>query len=978
MGEYDHSPPQNIRNRKTWKNEMQYLYISCLNVRTLLQDSRITELSCAIKETKWDVIGLCETRRDMEKIEEYNDFILYHSPGSNGRNGVGFFIKKALKTNIVSFQSFSDRVAMMEIRTSENIHWSFLQIYAPTETYTIEAVNSFYHTVDQALQSVKTKNIILMGDFNAQIGERQIGEEHALGKYSTGKRNRNGQKLMDFILEKNFTVSNSLFKRKNNKKWTWTSPNGLHKNEIDYILTNQASCVHNFDIINNINFETDHRMIRIKLAISQKQRSRVFVKEYQKHVKNLPKVLRENGMEMENKLMQCLYTSDSIQSQYDAVEHEIKEMINCLPKSKEKSKLVSTQTMELLEERKVLYKEKRTKQTRGKITQISKQINKSITRDRQNLRQNKLKTYIKKFGAVKKAYNELRDKKEWTEYLRDKSGKKLIKRPDIINEATQFYKNLYARDEPERTTHLNTPSTINDIAYSDTGSLQGILKSEVEHAIKTQKMDKTPGADNITNEVLKSFSETLQAPLQALFNNIMFEGLIPKQWCESTITLLHKKGIRDDLNNYRPISLMTNMYKIFSKLILNRLARPLDEQQPREQAGFRKNYSTIDHIHVVTQVIEKVKEYRKTLYICFIDYTKAFDSLKHDAIWTSLAVQGVEQQYIELLRNLYNNISAKVRLEREGSRFPIEKGVRQGDPLSPKIFSAVLESIFRNLDWDEKGIQIDGEYLSHLRFADDIAVFAESSTSLEVMINEVAIESKKVGLSLNASKTKIITNGNKKQVIVGTNVIEYVNDYVYLGQMVSFQKCTSNEVQRRIAIAWKRYWSLKEIMKNQEVDINIKKKLYEVTILPSLSYGCQCWSLKKEDESKLAICQRKMERSMLGIKLKDKIRNKKIRKKTKLRDVVEVIRSLKWNWAGHMCRMNSKFPDLTVRWAKRATEWIPRDMTRARGRPEKRWQDVFVKRAGPNWMTKARDRRLWKELGEAYAREATFNQEEED
>lgn len=277
--------------------------------------------------------------------------------------------------------------------------------------------------------------------------------------------------------------------------------------------------------------------------------------------------------------------------------------------------------------------------------------------------------------------------------------------------------------------------------------------------------------------------------------------------------------------------------------------------------------------------------------------------------------------------------------------------------------------MFRNLDWEEKGLKIDGEHLSHLRFADDIVVFAESSTELEEMINEVANESGKVGLELNAEKTKVITNGVMEPVSVGVKNIEYVNDYIYLGQMVSFKKCISNEVQRRIAIAWKKYWSLKEVMKNKQLNISIKKKLYEISVLPTLTYGCQSWSLKKEDEKKLSICQRKMERSMLGIRQKDKIKNKTIRKRTKIKDVVETIRSYKWKWAGHICRMDNS------RWAKRISEWIPRDGSRSRGRPEKRWEDIFLEKAGSDWMSKARNRELWKEMGEAYAKEATITTE---
>lgn len=95
---------------------------------------------------------------------------------------------------------------------------------------------------------------------------------------------------------------------------------------------------------------------------------------------------------------------------------------------------------------------------------------------------------------------------------------------------------------------------------------------------------------------------------------------------------------------------------------------------------------------------------------------------------------------MELLYNIYSISSARIKLEIEGPTFPIKKGVRQGDPLSPKLFSSVLEMVFRNLDWENKGLKIDGENLNHLRFADDIVLFSENPIELENMLGRPVIK----------------------------------------------------------------------------------------------------------------------------------------------------------------------------------------------------------------------------------------------
>lgn len=956
--ENDQSPPVHTRTHSK-HNKEHFLYITSLNVRTLATEERLTELTYAMENIKWDILGLCEVRRENEVIEEYADFILYHSYGTKGRNGVGYLIKKHLKEKIMRFETFSDRVALVELQIVEKgkpNSWTIIQVYAPTEMYDEEAVDYFYETLENAINSSNSDNLIVMGDFNAQIGRIQSDEEVAFGSFSHGKRSKNGKKLIEFALENNFKITNTMFRLKPHKKWTWQSPNAKCFNEIDFILTNKHTQITKFDIVNP-NFNTDHRMIRCQMSLKT---TRKFKRRNSNLIRSIPELSVEKKGKLENIFKDTTKSITDIQSQYIKLHNEIKSLIKEIPTQKmERKNSLSAETRQLLEERRILFKEKRSKETKNRIANISKKINKNITKDKRKHRQRTLETYIEKSGALKKAFKELQNKTEWTANLKTKRNKKLTRRPDILQEATNFYEELYASNH-QGSLNLNTKENQDKVYVPE------ILKCEIEHAVRSQKNEKAPGDDNLTNEILKSLLDSLLNPLQEIFNKILRYGQSPEDWSKSTTILLHKKGDRSDLGNYRPISLMSNLYKIFSKIILNRLSITLDENQPAEQAGFRKNFSTVDHIQVVTQIVGKCREYNKTIYVGFIDFTKAFDSLEHIAIWDALCQQGVEEVYVKLLHNIYSKSSAKIRLEKEGPEFPIRRGVRQGDPLSPKIFCSVLEMIFRNIDWKEEGIKINGEYLSHLRFADDVVVFAETSLKLEEMLRNLAFESKKVGLSLNASKTKIITNGEEQTITVDETKIEYVKEYIYLGQSIAFEDHTEKEIDRRVAIAWKKFWGLKEIMKNKNINISIKRKVYDVAILPCLIYGCQTWALRKEDENKLAVCQRKMERSMLGLKLSDKINNSTIRNVTKVRDIRKTIRLMKWSWAGHTCRMDNN------RWTKKAIEWIPRDEKRKRGRPKRRWEDIFIQRCGTEWMRQARDRTLWLRLGEAYANEAAI------
>src|SRR3984957_14408313 len=162
------------------------------------------------------------------------------------------------------------------------------------------------------------------------------------------------------------------------------------------------------------------------------------------------------------------------------------------------------------------------------------------------------------------------------------------------------------------------------------------------------------------------------------------------------------------------------MSKLFTKVIKNRIERQLDLNQPREQAGFRSGYSTTDHLQVITQLVQKVNEYEMSMCFIFVDYKKAFDSVEHCGIINAIKEHQINSVYIETFINIYNNRTSLIRLDKESNKFPIQKGVRQGDTLYPKLFNVGLEQMFRKFNWDNKGITVNGEKVNHLRFADDI------------------------------------------------------------------------------------------------------------------------------------------------------------------------------------------------------------------------------------------------------------------
>lgn len=241
----------------------------------------------------------------------------------------------------------------------------------------------------------------------------------------------------------------------------------------------------------------------------------------------------------------------------------------------------------------------------------------------------------------------------------------------------------------------------------------------------------------------------------------------------------------------------------------------------------------------------------------------------------------------------------------------------------------------------------------------------EDPGKIQVMVQSLANKSKDVGLQINSTKTKLMTNSTEVDIVLDGNKLEYVQEYVYLGQIIAPTDQMSKEINKRIASGWRKYWSLKEIMKSKDLSMTIKRRTFNNCILPCITYGSETWSLNQNHREKLRKCQRAMERSMLAIKLNDRIASTEIRDKTKVTDILTRIDQLKWRWTGHMLRCK------TDKWSKQVTFWYPRDGSRQRGRPTRRWEDDFRLAFGPHWTRVATDRMQWKQLEEAYVKRHT-------
>ena len=183
-----------------------------------------------------------------------------------------------------------------------------------------------------------------------------------------------------------------------------------------------------------------------------------------------------------------------------------------------------------------------------------------------------------------------------------------------------------------------------------------------------------------------------------------------------------------------------------------RLQHYSKQELPDVQAGFRKGRGTRDQIANILWIIEKPREFQKNIYLCFINYAKAFDCMDHEKLWKALREMGILDHLTCLLKNLYAGQEATVRtLCGTTDWFKIEKGIQQGCLLSPCFLILYAEHIMRSARLDElqAGIKIGGRSINNLRYADDTTLMAESEEELKSLLMRVKEASERTGLRLN-------------------------------------------------------------------------------------------------------------------------------------------------------------------------------------------------------------------------------------
>lgn len=433
---------------------------------------------------------------------------------------------------------------------------------------------------------------------------------------------------------------------------------------------------------------------------------------------------------------------------------------------------------------------------------------------------------------------------------------------------------------------------------------------------------------------------------------------MPSDWKESIIIKLPKKGDRKKCENWRGISILPAITKIFTQIILERISAPLDKLIRPNQAGFRPGRSCIDNIHTLRILIEQSAEYNSPLYLAFIDFAKAFDSLKRDIIWSALSARGVPDKIINIIKCMYDGSCCRVLHEKQLSEsFPTVSGVKQGCALSPLLFITALDIAFET--YNRCGINWKmTQKLGDLSYADDVVLISNSYNELQTRLSNTTNDCLKLGLQVNIKKTKSMRINviNNTEFKIDGGQVDDVNKFEYLGSILTPDGGTTADIQRRISIATNTFAGMSRVWSNKALKRDTKIGIFNACVKSVLLYGSETWHMKQDSTRKLQAFVNRCLRRIIGTWWPRTISNPRLWQLTNQKPIEKEIMHRKYKWIGHTLR---KQPEEIV---YSALQWNPQG-TRNRGRPKMTWRRCVnqeSKKSFNELKFLASNRNMWK------------------
>ena len=540
--------------------------------------------------------------------------------------------------------------------------------------------------------------------------------------------------------------------------------------------------------------------------------------------------------------------------------------------------------------------------------------------------------------------------------LKSISGEVITDKGKQMERWVEHYSELYSRENSVVDSALDAIEPLPIVEDLDAEPTM----EELSKAIDSLACGKAPGTDGIPPDLIKLCKSTLLQSLHYTLCQCWREGGVPQDMKDAKIVTLYKnKGDRSDCNNYRGISLLSIVGKVYARVVLARLQQLAERVYPESQCGFRAERSTVDMIFSLRQLQEKCREQQKPLYIAFIDLTKAFDLVSRDGLFNILLKIGCPPNLYSMIRSFHDDMKATIQYEGSMSEpFNIKSGVKQGCVLAPTLFGIFFSLLLKHaFGTSTEGVYMhtrsDGKLynIARLRaktkirkttirdmlFADDAAVTAHTEHGLQQLMDRFSHACRDFGLTISLKKTNVLGQDVDTPPVttIDNYQLEVVHEFTYLGSTITDNLSLDAELNKRIGKAATTLGRLAtRVWENPKLTTKTKMAVYNASVVSTLLYGSEAWTTYSKQERKLNSFHLRSLRRILGISWKDKVPNTEVLHRAGLPTMYTLLRQRRMRWIGHVRRMEDGR--------------IPKDILcgelavgkRPRGRPQLRYKDV--------------------------------------
>lgn len=961
--------------------------IGTWNVRGIKGKER--ELEEEFNKANLSILGVTETKMKGkgEKILDKGSILIYSgvTMEQRARGGVGCILEQSYQKYLRKWTAISEHILRVELDLDGHNKTTLIIIYGPGEDDKTQKKEEFWERLMEETEGV-TGKLLLMGDFNARVGRRDGETGGTIGRYGEDTRNSNGKRLIDFCLINNLVITNTFFQHKDIHKYTREVISRREKSIIDYVIVNRGSlnAIVDTRVKRGAEIYTDHFLVMSKIRTktlkmkanttdkksnkktttirSYKLRESTIAKQYTEITErewDSGKVNLDNDLEK-----QWAYIKNTL---LEAAEKTCGTTIN--DKTRKKTSWWSDEIVTEVKTKKKLwlgYLRNRSNENyssyKTQRLKVKEMVNKAKQRSWEQFGE---KMERDKYGNQKLFYKVLKNLRKDRHHkypsIINKEGTTLTDMKEILARWREYFEDMLNTSQMQETEDPEYKAENEEHSEQEDFTVE-----EVKRATEMLKRGKAAGHDRITPEMLLNLGNSGFVILTRLFNTAAREGRIPADWEIGIILPIHKKGNNRDCNNYRGITLLSVVAKIYERLLEGRLKRIIEPEIDESQCGFRRGRSVQDHIFAIKQMMEK--KCTDNIYLAFIDLEKAFDSIPRRLVWRSLEKRKVDSFLRRSITSLYRHTRNYIRTNNADSEeFTTGEGLRQGSVLSPTLFNLILDDVTKEVE-NEVGKVLVGYrnmepvYLAQCAFADDLMICAKSEKELQRNLEVWNAALKQRNLKINLEKTKIMVVGDKDTqttVTLEGTAIKQTNSFKYLG--VTIQKDGKNdaEINNRVENASKLYYAINTaLIWKKEISRKTKLTVYKTIAKPVLTYGCESWTLTNQQKNRIQAVEMKYLRGIKGVTKRDRIRSEVIRRELEVESVMNSIEKRQLSWFGHLVRMGN------TRQTKKI--WNAKSMRKKRrGRPRKKWDDVIadnLKKRNKTWTegrAMAQNRKQW-------------------